>query len=100
LLLAAWAIAEGVTSTPFYAICVRMFPENARATSMGLVDAFFRSVVALQPFLAADLLSNLGTALTAAVLGACWLSVAALALILRRLWEAPPQPEDVEVSKA
>ena len=82
-----------------------MFPENARATSMGLVDAFFRSVgaseafskarqskkrpckrlvagtvrngcssqvVALQPFLAADLLSNLGTALTAAVLGACW----------------------------
>jgi len=100
LFLAAWAIAEGVTSTPFYAICVRMFPENARATSMGLVDAFFRSVVALQPFLAADLLSNLGTALTAAVLGACWLSVAALALILRRLWEAPPQPEDVEVSKA
>jgi len=100
LFLAAWAIAEGVTSTPFYAICVRMFPENARATSMGLVDAFFRSVVALQPFLAADLLSNLGTALTAAVLGACWPSVAALALILRRLWEAPPQPEDVEVSKA
>ncbi|CAE7570388.1 svop-1 [Symbiodinium natans] len=99
LLLSAWAMAEGLTSTPFYAICVRMFPEHARATSLGFVDAISRSVVALQPFLAADLLSSIGTALSAAVLGGCWLCAAALALVWRHLWQAP-SPEEVEASKA
>jgi len=100
-LLAAWAAAEGATSASLFAIAVRVFPEQARATSIGIVDAVSRSVVALQPFLAADLLSSLGTSLGAAALGMCWLLAGVLALALRRLWEAPQvQEADASSPKA
>ncbi|CAJ1339292.1 unnamed protein product [Effrenium voratum] len=99
LLMSLWGFGLGSTFGPFYAIAVRIAPANARASSLGVVVAVSRSAVAFQPFLAADLLSLLGTSLSAALVSSLWLGAACLATFLRVVMEVP-QETTVETSKA